>query len=88
MSAQVSQEMTGSYTSAAEVAKDYPEPTSSDIVNAAAQAFTDGKSWAIAIALVMTVIGLGLVVALFPRKQKEEAYYAQVQGAQESVTPG
>ena len=88
VSSQVSQEITGSYTSAAEVAQNYPAPTSTDIVNAAAEAFTDGKTWAIAIALVMTVIGLGLVIALFPRKQKEEAYYAKVQGAQAAVTPG
>ena len=74
VSTQVSQELTSSYTSAVEVAAHYPAQQQ-QIVAAAAQAFDSGKSAAIAIALLMTVIGLALVVFLFPRKKAEEAYY-------------
>ena len=46
---------------------------------AAAQAFTDGKSLAIAAALVLTLIGLLLVIVVFPRKARELAYYESIQ---------
>ena len=46
---------------------------------AAAQAFTDGKSLAIAAALVLTLIGLLLVIVVFPRRARELAYYESIQ---------
>jgi len=69
--------LTSSFQSATEVAKQYPT-YSDQIVSAAATAFTDGKTWAIAVALLMTLIGLGLVLFVYPHKAKEEAYYEQV----------
>lgn len=75
------QAMTESFTSAAEVAQQYPSNVQDQILTAAATAFTAGKSWAILIALVLTLVGLLLVWLLFPRKAAEEAYYAQVQAS-------
>jgi hypothetical protein len=75
---QVADELTSSFTSAADVAQQYPQ-YSTDILTAASQAFTDGKSVAIVVALAMTLIGLVLVLARFPGKAKEEAFYEQIQ---------
>ena len=74
---QVADQLTSSFTSAADVAQQYPT-YSTDILSAAAQAFTDGKSVAIVVALAMTLIGLALVLVRFPGKAKEEAFYEQV----------
>ena len=77
ISDQVSSQLTGSFTSAADVAQQYPQ-YSTDILAAASQAFTDGKSAAIVVALAMTLIGLVLVLVRFPGKAKEEAFYEQI----------
>jgi len=70
--------MTSSYTSAVAAAQQYPSTVQDQIVSAAASAFTIGKSWAILVALLLTVCGLLLVWFLFPRRAAEEAYYEQV----------
>jgi len=70
--------MTSSYTSAVDAAQQYPSTVQDQIVSAAATAFTVGKSWAILVALLLTVCGLLLVWFLFPRRAAEEAYYEQV----------
>ena len=77
VSQQISQQLTSSFTSAEQVAQDYPN-SQQQIVAGAAEAFDGGKSAAIAIALVLTVVGLGLVIAIFPRRDKENAYYESV----------
>ncbi len=74
---QVSDQLTSSFTSASEVAQQYPQ-YSTDIISAASQAFTDGKSVAIVVALALTLIGLALVLFRFPGKKKEEEFYEQV----------
>ena len=48
-------------------------------MTAAAQAFTDGKSLAIGAGLALTLIGLLLVIVVFPRKARELAYYETIQ---------
>ena len=80
VSDQVADQLTSSFASASDVAAQYPASTASDIISAASEAFTSGKSLAIALALTLTVIGLFLVLFVFPRKAAEESYYAQVQG--------
>lgn len=45
---------------------------------ASSAAFTGGKSWAILIVLVLTILGLLLVWFLFPGKAAEEGYYESV----------
>ena len=67
--------LTSSFQSAEQVAQQYPD-YASQITSAAADAFTSGKSAAIAVALLMTLIGLVLVLVVYPRKDAEEAYYA------------
>jgi MFS transporter, DHA2 family, multidrug resistance protein len=70
--------LTSSFQSAEQVAQQYPD-YATQITSAAADAFTSGKSAAIGVALIMTLIGLVLVLVVYPRKQAEEAYYAKVQ---------
>lgn len=77
VSSEASTALTSSYEGAAEVAKQYPS-YSDQIVKAAADAFTDGKTLAIGVALVLTLIGLILVLVVYPRKDSEEAYYSRV----------
>lgn len=75
---QVSQELASSYSSAAQVASKYTGQTSDAILTGAAEAFTDGKTFAIGVALALTLIGLAVVVLAFPGKDKENAYYEKV----------
>jgi hypothetical protein len=69
--------LTSSFDSASGVAAQYPD-YATQITSAAADAFTDGKSAAIAIALLVTLLAMVLVLVVFPRKQQEERYYASV----------
>jgi hypothetical protein len=78
---QVADQLTGSFTSAADVAQQYPQ-YSTEILSAASQAFTDGKSIAIMVALAMTLIGLVLVLVRFPGKAKEEAFYEEISASE------
>ncbi|MFZ4487596.1 MAG: MFS transporter, partial [Candidatus Nanopelagicales bacterium] len=72
-------QITSSYAGAEQIAASYPQASASELMAAAAQAFTDGKSLAIGAALVLTVIGLLLVIIVFPRKARELAYYESIQ---------
>lgn len=71
--------LTGSFTSAEQAASGYSPSVQEQVVSAASAAFTAGKSWAILIVLVLTILGFLLVWFLFPRKAAEEEYYASVQ---------
>jgi dipeptide/tripeptide permease len=71
-------QLTSSFEGAAQVAAGYQPPVSQQIIDAASVAFTDGKSAAIGVALLMSLLGLGLVLFLYPRKDAEEAYYEKV----------
>jgi hypothetical protein len=79
--------MTQSFSSAAQAAQQYPTAVQDQIIAAAATAFTAGKSWAILIALLLTLAGLLLVWLLFPRRAEEEAYYEQVLESASVPTP-
>ena len=72
-------QITSSYAGAEQVASSYPQAPASEIMTAAAQAFTDGKSLAIGAGLALTLIGLLLVIVVFPRKARELAYYETIQ---------
>lgn len=69
--------LSSSFQSAAQVAQQYPD-YAAQITSAAAEAFTAGKSAAVVVALAMSLIGLALVLFVYPRKQQEEAYYVSV----------
>ena len=86
VSQQISQQLTSSFTSAEQVGAQYPS-AQQQIVAGAAEAFDGGKSAAIAIALVLTVVGLVLVIAIFPRRDKENAYYATILESASTGTP-
>jgi DHA2 family multidrug resistance protein-like MFS transporter len=67
-----------SIESAEDVARSFPQPTSGRIVDAAQQAFTEGKSVAIALALFTVVVASALVLWKFPRRDAEIAAYAAI----------
>ncbi len=79
LSEQAADQITSSYSGAEQVAASYPQAPASELMAAAAQAFTDGKSLAIGTALALTLIGLLLVIVVFPRKEREIAYYETIQ---------
>ena len=74
----IADQLTSSFAGAATVASHYPAPVSEQIIAAASQAFTDGKSAAILLALALTIVGLLIVRLRFPNKTVEEQYYAKV----------
>ena len=75
---QIADSLTASFGDAAHVAAQYPANVGDQIIKAAAQAFTDGKSAAMGMALLLSIVGLLLVVFLFPKRTDEEAYYEKV----------
>ena len=75
---QIAEELTASFAGAEHVASQYPPDIGQEIIHAASQAFTDGKSAAMGVALLLSLIGLLLVLLRFPKKQAEEAYYAKI----------
>lgn len=77
VSDQVATQLTSSFEGAAGVAADFPN-YSAQIIASASEAFTAGKSWAIAVALLLTLVGMVLVLVVYPRKAAEEAYYEDV----------
>ncbi len=85
ISTDAAQQMTASFEGAAEVAQSYPASAQAQIISAASEAFIDGKSLAIGVALLLTLLGMVLVFFVYPRRDKEEAYYASVQEATPTV---
>ena len=69
--------LSSSFQSAEQVAQQYPQ-YATQITSAASDAFTSGMNAAVLVALAMTLIGLALVLFVYPRKAAEEAYYAEV----------
>jgi DHA2 family multidrug resistance protein-like MFS transporter len=80
-------QITSSYEGAAQVAASYPQADASELIKAAAAAFTEGKSAAIAIGLVLTLIAIVVVVRLFPGRDAETAYYETVATGPAPVDP-
>lgn len=81
------QEILGSFEGAEEVAKQYPPNIGQQIINAASEAFVDGKTWAVGIALVMALAALALVLTAFPRHQQEVDIYAQTEELNHKADP-
>jgi MFS transporter, DHA2 family, multidrug resistance protein len=73
-----------SYSSAVDLAKQYPQ-YQDQIVSAAKNAFLQGDKWAYTAGLIAVVIGASLVFFLFPKKKQEEemraAFHAEDVGA-------
>jgi MFS transporter, DHA2 family, multidrug resistance protein len=82
LSQQAAATISQSFTGAEQVAKQFPQAQAQQLVAAAQQAFVDGKTAAILFAVLASLIGLVVVLLLYPNRQDEEATYAQVAGQQ------
>ena len=84
VSEKVQNELTKSFSSAAETAKQYPE-YAPQIVAAARQSFLDGGDWTYAAGAFAVLVGAAVVFFLFPRHDTEQAllerYQAEDAGA-------
>ena len=84
VSEKVQNELTKSFSSAAETAKQYPE-YAPQIVAAARQSFLDGGDWTYAAGAFAVLVGAAVVFFLFPRHDIEQAllerYRAEDAGA-------
>ena len=87
LSQQAAATISQSFTGAEEVAKQFPQAQAEQLIAAAQQAFVDGKTAAILFAVIASLIGLVLVLFLYPSKQDEEATYARVAGQPANPRP-
>jgi DHA2 family multidrug resistance protein-like MFS transporter len=71
-------ELTKSFSSAADVANQYPH-YSSQIIAAARHAFLQGDQWAYTAGIVAILLGALLVFFKFPRKEEEQRLLASYQ---------
>ncbi|MEI8081000.1 MAG: MFS transporter [Actinomycetes bacterium] len=71
-------EIGSSYEGAQAVAATLPSADATELMNAAARAFTEGKSAAIITALASVLIGAALVWWKYPRDAQERALFAQI----------
>jgi hypothetical protein len=67
----VQNQLTKSFSSAANVAEQYPQ-YAKQIVAAARTSFVDGANWAYVAGIVAILLGATLVFFLFPKKQGEQ----------------
>jgi MFS transporter, DHA2 family, multidrug resistance protein len=65
-------ELTKSFSSAANLATEYPSHTANAIIAGAKSSFIDGQDWAYVAGLIAIALGAALVFFMFPRKQREE----------------
>ncbi len=72
----VQNELTKSFSSAAEVAKQYPQ-YAKQITAGAKASFLAGDQWAYTAGIVAVLLGTALVFFLFPKKQQEEELLAR-----------
>ena len=69
-------ELTKSFSSAADLASQYPRH-SEQIIAAAKASFLQGDAWAYVAGIVAVLLGAALVFFLFPKRDQEEALLAQ-----------
>lgn len=72
ISDQVQNELTKSFSSAANTAEQYPQ-YASQIIQAARTSFVDGQDWAYVAGIVAVLLGAALVYFLFPKHDRETA---------------
>jgi DHA2 family multidrug resistance protein-like MFS transporter len=70
-STQVQGQLTKSFASAADTAKQYPQ-YANQIVQAAKDSFTKGQDWAYFAGIVAVLIGAALVFFFFPKREREQ----------------
>ena len=81
------QEIASSYEGAEAVAASLPGADASQIIAAAQQAFTDGKTAALAVALACVAIALVLVRWKYPRHDEELTLFGQIDAENKAATP-
>ncbi len=83
----VQTELERSFSSAANVAQQYPG-YSSQIVAGAKSAFLSGDQWAYTAGIIAIVLGAALVFFRFPAKEEEERLLVQYRAADAAPAPG
>lgn len=69
------EQIVSSYQGAEQVAASYPQASADRLIAAANEAFTEGKSVAYLIALVLTLLALVLVLWKYPRRDAEREFF-------------
>jgi hypothetical protein len=88
----VQNELTKSFSSAADTAQQYPQ-YSAQIIEGAKASFLDGADWAYGAGILAVLVGAVLVFVMFPRKEAEQRLLAEyheedVRAEASKVTPG
>ena len=78
LSDQAAQQILGPYAGAEAVAQQYPPNIAQALMHSASVAFTEGKSVAFVLALVLMVLSAVLVAWKFPRQRAEQDIYAKL----------
>ena len=82
-STQVQGQLTKSFASAADTAKQYPQ-YANQIVQAAKDSFTKGQDWAYFAGIVAVLVGGALVFFFFPKRDREQELLAEYAQADEA----
>jgi MFS family permease len=75
----IESELTKSFSSAADLAKRYPESIQHSIIEGAKSAFLKGDEWAYAAGIIAVLLGAALVFFRFPKAADEKRLLAQYQ---------
>ena len=75
-SAEAAEAIAGSYQKAESVAAEYPPASGDGLMADAAAAFSDGKTYAFVIAIVLVAVALAVVWRWYPRRDQEAAVFA------------
>jgi hypothetical protein len=81
----VQSELTKSFSSATDAAKQYSPSIQDDIVAAAKTSFLHGDQWAYVAGLVAVLLGAAVVFFLFPKNEEERRMLAEF--AEEDAVP-
>jgi hypothetical protein len=79
-------ELTKSFSSAADLASQYPR-YSDQIIAAAKSSFLQGDEWAYAAGIVAILLGAALVFFLFPKREEEQALLARYHAEDTQESP-
>ena len=86
LSKQAASSISKSFTGAEQVAKQFPQASSQQLVAAAKEAFVSGKTAALVFATVTAAVGFVVVLLFFPKHDEELRTYREI--AAGSVGPG
>jgi len=78
----VQNELTKSFSSAADAAKQYPSAQASKIIAGAKTSFLQGDHWAYLVGIIAVVIGAALMYFFFPKRDEEQKLIAEYQAQQ------